>query len=180
MPAAGLQEQVGFTWGPNSLTVKARNTIIFTITLEANLQTSLLSNIMMMPTWLTTWADTDTTTMQWPISDTYTRIFIRAINNPSASVAASLAGLPQDTQQLLKRAADYGSLTTRTSKPNVQTLDFPNYTQLAVTQATQVVFNTNLFTGNRGQQIALMAGNQVGVIIGTPGHLSDPASFSCY
>jgi hypothetical protein len=134
-------------------------------------------------------------TLQWPIKDA--RINVANVLDldlrvqPSAedtADAAAEAAAAAATKSLLAAtsvasAADVTAAAATSDVaalvPNRQMLRFPMYTNLVLTKAVKITFDSFVFTGRQNDTVALVDTRDVGFVRGSPGQLDNPKSFTC-
>lgn len=183
LPHIVLQEPAIFQWTKNSVTAKDSSGRIFFTATFSNTKASPDTP----PNWFLKVANGKIPTIQWPINDALTRLLARIINDHTPAIDATIEKLPTDVQKMLRAGADAAQARADAMRakagvrflPNTQTLSFPGYFQLAVANVSKVYLDGTVFTGPTSQRVGLME-DLAGVVVGTPGALSDPEPYSCY
>lgn len=182
MRATG-QEAATFKWTADSVTARnALGNIIFSAKFG-----NATNDAESLPAWVPEVATGKIATIQWPINDPLTRLLAKVVNNHSPGIEAAINKLPTDVQKMLRAGAAAAQLRADQIAqkanirflPNTQALSFPGYSSLGAAQVTKVLFNKLEFTGRNDQTVGLSTGS-AGIIVGTPGALSDPVPYSCY
>jgi hypothetical protein len=186
-----LQELAEFKWTSTSVAVKDPSTgkTFFSASLTAAAAAG-----RELPTWFPTFVQRGFSTLQWPIKDARINVAnvldldlrVQPSTEDTADAAAEAADAATESLLAATSVASAADVTAAAATsdvtalvPNRQMLRFPVYTNLVLTKALDVTFDSFVFTGRQTETVALVDTKDVGFVRGSPGQLDNPKSFTC-